>query len=305
MSNKALIVGFGSIGNRHYKILSDMDEFDSVAVVSQQSNLPVDSFGSLDEAKDFAPDYVVIASETHKHHEQLKFLIENFSPKNILVEKPLFESFREIDKSSIPIFVGYNLRFHPCIKKARELIRDQEIKAVYSSCHSYLPEWRDKPYQDTYSASKARGGGVLLDLSHEIDLIMWLFGEVEIDFVKYGRFSNLSLDCEDSFLLSGTLPNKAPVELSLSYFSHISKREFHIVTSELSILIDLVTNVIRVKGLGESLVTEESMDSFEINQTYINQHKEIISSNIINTCRISEGMMVNKFIDKLICWKRN
>ena len=72
-------------------------------------------FKDLAQIKLIQPDYVIIASETHKHLGQLKFLEKNFSKLKILVEKPLFKKFTNFKIKKNSVFVGYNLRFHPFI----------------------------------------------------------------------------------------------------------------------------------------------------------------------------------------------
>ena len=49
-------------------------------------------------------------------------------------------------------------------------------------CHSYLPQWRKKNYKKSYSSNAKLGGGVSLDLSHEIDYIQWIFGNINFLF---------------------------------------------------------------------------------------------------------------------------
>ena len=303
MSISALIVGYGSIGQRHYRILSNLLGKDQIQVVSKQNDLPLNSIKDIMEASQLNHDYVVIASETQKHYEDLKCIINNANAKKILVEKPLFETFYDFDAKDKSIFVGYNLRFHPLIIKLRDLIQRKEIKAVYCSCHSFLPDWREeRHFLQSYSASSAKGGGVILDLSHEIDILLWLFGNVEIDFVKYGKFSDLNIKSEDSMFLSGHLDNGSPVELSLSYFSMVDKRQIHIVTNDATYIVDLIENVLISKG-EFSQITIDNLTSFNINDTYTEQHTSILEDKNNITATLNEGLNVNSFIDQIKLWK--
>ena len=80
------------------------------------------------------------------------------------------------------VFVGYNLRFHPVIKKLKKEIKNKKIFNVNIQNSSYLPSWRkNNVYTKTSSAKKALGGGVLLDISHELDFIRYLFGSFKIN----------------------------------------------------------------------------------------------------------------------------
>jgi len=297
LSNSALVIGFGSIGKRHYKILSNMLGRDNVLVLSNQDNLPINAINSLDKIPK-ETNYVVIANETHKHLQFLNYIVDNTKVKKILVEKPLFEDSYEFDPKSKSIFVGYNLRFHPLILKLRNLITSQKVTAVYCFCHSYLPEWRrERPISESYSSS-TKGGGVILDLSHEIDLLLWLFGGIEVDFVKIGNFSNLELESEDSMFLSGHIDNGSPIELSLSYFSTIERRQIHVVTQESTHVVDLVDNVIYSRDK-TSPISNHVLSSFDINNTYIEQHSSILEGKVDINATLEDGLEVNSFIKKI------
>jgi predicted dehydrogenase len=72
----------------------------------------------------------------------------------------------------------------------------------------YLPSWRNnRDYKNTVSASRAKGGGVLRELSHEIDYLRWIFGDYVWVSARIGRLSNLDIDVEDTACLSLGLRN--------------------------------------------------------------------------------------------------
>ena len=74
MSFSALVIGYGSIGKRHADILNSIDIITKVTVLSSQSDLPYTTIKSFDEIPKLDPNYIVIASNTVLHHEQLVFL---------------------------------------------------------------------------------------------------------------------------------------------------------------------------------------------------------------------------------------
>ena len=91
LNEKALIVGFGSAGQNHNKILNKLSV--KTYIYSRRKLDEKISFPSLEEAlKTVNPDYVIIANETSEHLKTLK-VIENFDVKKVLVEKPLFQNF--------------------------------------------------------------------------------------------------------------------------------------------------------------------------------------------------------------------
>jgi CMP-N,N'-diacetyllegionaminic acid synthase len=116
-----------------------------------------------------------------------------FSNKIILVEKPLFHKYKNISLKKNKIFVNYNLRFNPVISFLRKIKNKNSFYSANLSCSSYLPDWRkNRNYIQTYSAKKVMGGGVLLDLSHEIDYIQSIFGKINnIEYAKILKISDL------------------------------------------------------------------------------------------------------------------
>ena len=120
MTCSALVIGYGSIGKRHANILNEMNEINNVSVLSNQRDLPFDTITSLEKIPNLKPDYVIIASNTSLHFEQLCFLNKILMEKKILVEKPLFDRFQDFVIKNNQVFVGYNLRFHPIMKKIKE-----------------------------------------------------------------------------------------------------------------------------------------------------------------------------------------
>ena len=74
-----------------------------------------------------------------------------------------------------------------------------------------MPHWRDCDYRQNYSAKKNLGGGVLLDLSHEIDLAFYLFGKLKLEFAQNFKISELDIDSDDFAFLA--LKNKNTITL--------------------------------------------------------------------------------------------
>tara|TARA_B100000315_G_scaffold250756_1_gene284225 strand:+ start:192 stop:1094 length:903 start_codon:yes stop_codon:yes gene_type:complete len=293
---KALIVGYGSIGRRHANIISGMDEFNEVAILSSQYNLPFKTISSLKDSVELNPDYVVIASSTSLHFEQLKFLEDNFAGKIILVEKPLFQQFRELDISRNSVYIGYNLRFHPMIKKIKEICKNRGIWSIYVFCGSYLPDWRPgRDYRATASAKKATGGGVLLDLSHELDYIQWIAGEIFPKHIYNEKLSNLEIDTDDFFMLTGETSSGARLHIGLNYFTRKPIRLIIIDGEGISIQADLITNTMNV-NIDEE-INDYTWPEIEQNYTYIAQHRAVINGDFTDICTFIEGITTMELID--------
>src|SRR3990167_7543788 len=165
-----LIVGYGSIGRRNADIMSSLKQ--SVFLVTQQNNSNYICYSSVADAlMQNKFDYIVIANPTHLHAETLRDIVSNNFCGTLLIEKPLFSTPVVFDNvHHLPIFVGYNLRFHPVLQRLKEILIDEKIISFSVRVGQYLPTWRSQvDYRDCYSAKKNQGGGVLRDLSHELD----------------------------------------------------------------------------------------------------------------------------------------
>ena len=128
---------------------------------------------------------------------------------HLLVEKPIASTTQGVSElidvcraRNINLMTGYNLRFFPCLQRFRELLEENRIGRVLSvraEIRQFLPSWRPgSDYRQTVSAKAALGGGVLLELSHEIDYLRWLFGEVEWVSAIQRRQRGRGIDVEDT-----------------------------------------------------------------------------------------------------------
>lgn len=116
-----LVIGYGSIGSRHARILSQLGC--DTAVLSNRDVSFDCVYHSLDDAiNKHKPGYIVIANQTHKHYDTLTYLAEADFSGRVLIEKPIFEKSRLLPTANFEyIAVAYNLRFHQLIQKLSSL----------------------------------------------------------------------------------------------------------------------------------------------------------------------------------------
>tara|TARA_B100000029_G_scaffold516583_1_gene631434 strand:- start:104 stop:1015 length:912 start_codon:yes stop_codon:yes gene_type:complete len=298
MSISALVIGYGSIGKRHVEILVKRNIVSTIAILSGQKNLPYKTISSLDEISSLNPDYIVIASPTNKHFIQLKYIEENFKEKKILVEKPIFHSIFDFKIQSNEVYVGYNLRFHPILNKIKAVCDGRDIWNINVFCGSYLPDWRpDQDYRNSYSAKKESGGGVLLDLSHELDYIQWLVGPLGIDYFLNKKISNLEITSEDFFSFIGKSEYGSYVNISLNYFTRKPIRRIIIDGVGISIQGDLIENNLNIVEDGRE--SNFSWKDYNINDTYEAQHQAVIDGDLKSICTLKEGLLINNLINKI------
>lgn len=210
--NRILIVGLGSIGERHLRLLRGILPEAQIGVLRHRPVNDVPKFANLvfstmKEALQFAPQIAVISNPASCHIGSGTPLAQ--AGTHLLIEKPLAVSvvgvlnlLEECKRNNVNLAVGYNLRFLPSLQKFKSLI-DQgvigRIWSVRSEAGQYLPSWRpESDYRLSVSAQSSLGGGVLLELSHELDYLSWIFGDVDWVQAVLSKQSDLKIDVEDT-----------------------------------------------------------------------------------------------------------
>lgn len=288
---RAVVIGYGSIGARHTRILNELGC--KVSVVSHREiKYPIRYKNVSDALQKDHPDYIVIANKTTDHYDTLKELADLDFSGIVLVEKPLFA-----EKAAIPannfkeVFVAYNLRFHPIIQKLYKLLNDEKIISLQAYVGQYLPNWRPQiDYTLNYSASRSQGGGVLLDLSHELDYLNWIAGDWESLTALGGHYSSLEIDSDDVFALLIQTAKSPVICVQMNYLDRQTRREIIINTDKNTYKADLVNGLFDING-------EQEKFQIERDYTYKMQHLAIINSNYEDLCRINSGLTVMEIIE--------
>ena len=296
---KVLLIGYGSIGKRHYEVLSKTTQIKSIDVVTQQNIENKKCYKFLEKVDNINQyDYFVIASQTNKHFEQLQYLEKNVSNKLIFCEKPLFEKKQDLYIKNNKVFVGYVLRFHPLLEKLKDFIKDENIILANAKCGQYLPSWRpNTDYKNCYSAKKEEGGGVLLDLSHEIDYVQWLCGDIQNLNSVQTKVSDLEINSDDITMLIGKTDKSTLVNISIDYISKLTHRKLLIDTFEYTYELDFITNkLVKKDKLG--LEERYSFSNLQRNDMFEKMHLDILNKQI-NICTFQEGIEVMNTISKV------
>jgi len=203
---KILIIGLGSIGKRHVKIIKELKINSQLyALRSSRTNDSIEYVKNLytwEEVKCHNFTFAIISSPSALHFEHIKNLSKFNVP--IFVEKPLCiskDQLRELNKKNFNslIYVALNMRFHPLIAYLKEFLNSSNYKInevnVYHG--SYLPDWRLTNHAEVYSSIEELGGGVHLDLIHEPDYLFYLFGLPNKVYKNKRRVSGITLDSVD------------------------------------------------------------------------------------------------------------
>jgi predicted dehydrogenase len=303
-STKIIIIGLGSIGTRHFNNLKTLGFMD-ICLVSSKTDKPKEWEGfevypTLESAlKESSFTHAFVCSPTAAHVSQLKQLVKARVSK-IYLEKPISHNLEELDQfknltnQGIQILVGYDLHFDPGLAKVRELLDEHLIGKVYSAnafVGQYLPDWR--PYEDHrkgMSASIERGGGVMLDLIHEFDYLIWLLGKAEMVSAIYQRNKELEIETEDVADVLIKFESGASGTIHLDYHQRALIRNCVITGALGTIKWDLAERKV-------SLVQENKKESlfdfsgFERNDRYLDIVKSFMGDDTDNRiCTFEQGL---------------
>ncbi|MBI1984657.1 MAG: Gfo/Idh/MocA family oxidoreductase [Candidatus Wildermuthbacteria bacterium] len=230
---KILLIGFGSIGQRHYENLRKLG-YKDIAVYDPNN-------ARFKEHQDFKRfEAVFVCNPTHMHAATA--LKAARAGCNLFIEKPLSHSssglqevLAEAKKRKLVTFVACNLRFHPAIKKVKSLLERKflgKVYAIYLEYGRYLPYQRPfVDYQKTYAARKSMGGGILLDDVHDFDLLFWLnnFEGVRKSDILCAKASNLDIDVEDICNAHFLFRNNVVGNIRCDYLQQHKKRSLKII----------------------------------------------------------------------------
>jgi len=232
MAERILIVGLGSIGKRHARVVKQLHpEWEIIALRRQAADETLENIDhcviSLDEALRLKPRIAVIANPASHHVATALPLAE--AGVHLLIEKPISSMAGDVSelidtcrRTGVILMTGYNMRFLPSLQRFRQLVQERRVGHVLSvraEVGQYLPSWRPgSDYRSNVSAQAALGGGALLELSHEIDFLRWVFGEIDWVNAALLRQSALEIDVEDTVhLILGFhgLTDRGPLVASL------------------------------------------------------------------------------------------
>ncbi len=289
---KALVVGYGSIGQRHARVLEGLGH--AVAVVSRRAVEHPRRYPDLGAAlADFRPDYAVIANETSLHRPTYRALKAAGFGGTVLVEKPLFHDIAAGDERAAPkTFVAYNLRFHPLLLRLRDWMQGRALVAATVHVGQHLATWRpQRDFRQSYSSQKALGGGVLRDLSHELDYVLLLFGPWRRVTALGGASGTLGIDADDRWSILLECERCPQVSVTLSYLDHAPSRRIAVNARDDSATVEFFSGTFSA-GDGKNPERIE----VEREESYRRQHAAILSGEPGAACTYAEGYRVLELI---------
>ena len=285
-----LIIGYGSAGKRHAKILNLSKKIKNIYIKTNQNIKSYNKFIFIKQINNLNPDLIVVANETYKHYSACNFLEKKFSNKIILCEKPLFNKFYNFKPKKNKFYITYNFRFHKCLQYIKKKINLDEVFFVEAETSSYLPLWRKNvDYSKSYSALSHKGGGVLLDMSHEIDYLRWLFPDLKISKIYKNKISNLNILSDDIALIFGHIKKNNLVKIKLTYFNKLPKRYLSIcLTDGTQIYLNLLNSEIRLFTKNKKKILR--LEKYSQFNTTKDIYSGILKNNFKDICTLREGL---------------
>lgn len=287
---KAAVVGYGSIGQRFVKILSNISNIEIVLCSKKKTikNLRKNIIlcHSIKECILLQPDVVFITNITSAHIPTAKIFAKNGIP--LFIEKPLSHSIRGVNElgsiiksKKLITMIGCNMRFHKAISKINEVIKKERLGKILSikvENGSFLPDWHPgENYSNSYAAQKKLGGGVVLTNIHEIDYLYWFFGMPKEVFSITRKLSDLKV-FEDFSSILLNYKNKV-CEIHLDFFQKPSDRSCKIIGTKGIISWDSKLKSIKLydnnKKRWKIILSLKNYDS---NLMYVNEIKYFLDS---------------------------
>jgi predicted dehydrogenase len=276
---KVLIIGLGSIGKKHVNAIKSIRPNAEIFALRSTINVNVHpgvtNIFKVEEIESILIDFAIIANPTSEHKSTIAQLLQFGFP--LFIEKPISSSLdiegliNSAESKGISTYVACNLRFLECIKFIKDklqLFPDKKLNEVNVYCGSYLPEWRPNiDFRETYSAKTELGGGVHIDLIHELDYLYWLFGMPNGVTRIFKNQSSLSIPSFDyaNYVLDYT---GFCASVVLNYYRRDAKRTLELIFDDETWSIDLIKNQITCNN--EILFKSEQriLDTYQAQMEY-------------------------------------
>lgn len=311
---KVAFAGTGSIGQRHLRNLlaSEPDAQPIFLRAGARQDLLSRSVGAIIvsdifELLNYEPDAIFISTPSALHGQTLFAAIEANLP--VYIEKPVVTLRADLDRvrhlistqPDLPSLIGCNLRFLPSLQKLHELAQTEigTIARASFEAGQWLPDWRPaQDHRQSYSASKKKGGGVILDLMHEIDAAEWICGPLNVAAATKVCVPALEIESEGAAnILMKTQNSSAVVSINLDYVARKPIRQYRIIGDLGSLTWSLTERSLRLETSGEDQIIECGVSGFDMAQSYkyaMNEFIEAIRSGQQTSNPLQTGLSSNE-----------
>ena len=290
MTRRIVIVGLGSIGRRHGRLLNERSDLsvesvepnsESLALATKEvGDLP--SHTSLHEALKTRPDMVLIATPHSMHAEQAISALQAGS--HVFCEKPMSDNLADAirmkeaaERSDKLLNIGFNLHFHPGLVLLKETIDSGVLGTVL---HAHVRIGSYITLVNSLSRYQAvQQGALLLDYAHQPDILYWLLGKKPTalyacafqagDLELSSNPNVVVINCEyDGRLISS---------IHMNYAQMPQRHEYEIVGDKAWAVLDVEVGNMRV-GKREDATTETKTFSTDRDDMYRAEHRAFLET---------------------------
>jgi predicted dehydrogenase len=310
---KYLIAGFGSIGRRHFRNLLTLGERDVLIYHTHHSTLPEDELTGFPIETDlrvalaYMPDAAIISNPTALHLDVA--IPAAYCGCQLMIEKPISHSMARLDelKDAIVenhnrVLVGFQFRFHPGLQQLKKLLDEGAVgEPVSAHAHwgEYLPDWHPwEDYKQGYAARPELGGGVVLTLSHPLDYLRWLLGEVE-SLSAFTSHHGLNMPVEDTAEINLRFVNGVLGSLHLDYVQRPPSHWLEIIGTRGTLRWDNSDGITRLTGISPADQSASFQEfyppvGFERNSMFLDElrhFRDVVHGEAEPTCTLHDGEM--------------
>ncbi len=303
------IIGKSDIALRHYNLIKQVYK-KKIYFISQNKILMEKkkrNFIStkIKFSKNFKPFMVIISSPSNSHLYYLKIFLNK--AKFILIEKPLSNNFKsaqifynnvKLKTIKSKILVGYNMRHMQILKKFKELIEKKvlgEIFFVECIVGKSLKLWRKGNLNFACTKNKT-GGGVLLELSHELDYLNWIFGNLKVinSFINPKKFFKFNVEQNVFITLKA---RNFPISIGMDLIREYPERICKVICKNGTIIMDLIENKIIIRN--KTKISYLKFSNNDLNLSYKKQINYLLLKKNDSLKNIREAIRVLKLIDEI------
>lgn len=302
---KIIFFGLGSIGSRHARLIKENYKYGLYAYRHKKNfkknSLEIKEVVDLKEIDKIKPDVAFITNPPDKHIKYAYFCAKKGI--DLFIEKPLSNSKKGVDdllkvikRNNIKAYVAYCLRFHPVIMWMKNHFKKNKPIHMTVNASSYLPNWRKNTNHLKHYGAFKNTGGVILELSHEIDYIYHLLGEIENIKVNAKKVGNVTINSEDFADILLKLKNGVYCNLHLNFFSMLNRREIIIDFKDHTIVADLLENKITIyknnkkRSISFNIVRDDIYIS-QLNYFFNNRKKSRMMNSLKEAVKVFDIIM--------------
>ena len=310
-----LIAGFGSIGRRHLRNLRALGEQDVLLYRTHRSTLPDEETRDLivetdlEKALAHRPDGVIVANPTALHLEVA--IPAARAGCSLLIEKPVssdLDGVAELEsalaETQRKALVGFQFRFHPGLQAVKALLEQGAIgRPVSARAHwgEYLPGWHPwEDYRRSYSARPDLGGGVVLTLSHPVDYLGWLLGEIDSVQAQTGCLGGLGIAVEDTAEMIFHFSQGCIGSLHLDYVQKPPRHTLEIIGTGGSLTWDNASGAVSVYREDQNgWETIPAPQGFERNDLFLAEMRhfiEVTAGRAEPVCSLEDGIRALRLV---------